>query len=55
VIKFSLSVRKILRKQIARLTDEADMTKLAFVLDPLKAKGFGVQPGDLADLRKERR
>ena len=55
VIQFSLSLRKSLRKQLARLADEADMTMRAFVLDALKAKGLDVRDDDLADLRKERR
>jgi hypothetical protein len=55
VIQFSLSLRKGLRKQLARLADDADMTMRAFVLDALKAKGLDVQPDDLVDLRKERR
>ena len=55
VIQFSLSLRKGLRKQLARLADEADMTTRAFVLDALKAKGLDVRPDDLMDLRKERR
>ena len=55
MIQFSLSLRKSLRKQLARLADEADMTMRAFVLDALKAKGLDVQPDDLMDLRKERR
>ena len=49
--KFSLS----LRKQLARLADDADMTMRAFVLEALKAKGLDVRPDDLLDLRKERR
>ena len=52
VIQFSLSLQKGLRKQLARLADEADMTMRAFVLDALKAKGLDVRPEDLADLRK---
>jgi hypothetical protein len=55
VIQFSLSLRKSLRKQLARLADDADMTMRAFVLDALKAKGLDVQADDLADLRKPRR
>jgi hypothetical protein len=55
VIQFSLSLRKGLRKQLARLADDADMTMRAFVLDALKAKGLDVRPDDLVDLRKERR
>jgi hypothetical protein len=55
VIQFSLSLRKGLRKQLARLADDADMTMRAFVLDALKARGLDVRPDDLMDLRKERR
>jgi hypothetical protein len=55
VIQFSLSLRKGLRKQLARLADEADMTMRAFTLDALKAKGLDVRDDDLADLRKDRR
>lgn len=55
VIQFSLSLRKGLRKQLARLADDADMTMRAFVLDALKAKGLDVRPDDLVDLRKDRR
>jgi hypothetical protein len=55
VIQFSLSLRKGLRKQLARLADEADVTMRAFVLDALKAKGLDVRADDLADLRKDRR
>ncbi len=54
VIQFSLSLRKGLRKQLARLADDADMTMRAFVLNALKDKGLDVRPDDLADLRKER-
>jgi hypothetical protein len=55
VIQFSLSLRKGLRKQLARLADDADMTMRAFVLEALKDKGLDVRPDDLLDLRKERR
>jgi hypothetical protein len=55
VIQFSLSLRKGLRKQLARLADDADMTMRAFVLEALKAKGLDVRSDDLLDLRKERR
>jgi hypothetical protein len=55
VIQFSLSLRKGLRKQLARLADDAEMTMRAFVLDALKGKGLDVRPEDLLDLRKERR
>ncbi len=52
--QFSFSLRKSLRKQLARLSDDADMTMRAFVLEALKAKGLDVRPDDLIDLRKER-
>jgi hypothetical protein len=55
VAQFSLSLREGLRKQLARLADDADMTMRAFVLNALKAKGLDVRADDLADLRKERR
>ncbi len=55
VIQFSLSLRMGLRKQLARLADDADMTMRAFVLDALRAKGLDVRPDDLVDLRKDRR
>ncbi len=54
-IQFSLSMRKELRKQLARLASEADMTMRAFVLNALKEKGLSVREDDLIDLRKERR
>lgn len=54
ITQFSLSLRKDLRKQLARMADDADMTMRAFVLDALKDKGLDVRPDDLADLRKER-
>jgi hypothetical protein len=55
ITQFSLSLRKGLRKQLARLADEADMTMRAFVLNALKAKGLDVRADDLVDLRKDRR
>ena len=54
IIQFSLSLRKELRKQLARLADDADMTMRAFVLNALKEKGLSVRADDLVDLRKER-
>jgi hypothetical protein len=54
VSQFSLSLRRDLRKQLARLADDADMTMRAFVLNALKAKGLAVRDDDLLDLRKER-
>jgi len=55
VIQFSLSMRKELRKQLARLASDADMTMRAFVLNALKEKGLSVHDDDLIDMRKERR
>ncbi len=55
VTQFSLSLRKELRKQLARLASDADMTMRAFVLNALKDKGLAVRDEDLIDLRKERR
>jgi hypothetical protein len=54
VIQFSLSLRKSLRKQLASLAAENDMTMRAFVLGALKEKGLSVRDDDLADMRKER-
>jgi hypothetical protein len=51
-IQFSLSLRKSLRKQLARLADDAELTMRAFVLNALKDKGLSVRDDDLADLRK---
>jgi hypothetical protein len=45
VIQFSLSLRTGLRKQLARLADDADMTMRAFVLNALKDKGLDVRAG----------
>jgi hypothetical protein len=43
-----------LRKELARLAAEADMTMRAFVLSALKEKGLKVSDEDLVDLRKRR-
>ena len=53
VIQFSLSLRKSLRKELARLAADADMTMRAFVLNALKEKGLAVMDDDLVDLRKK--
>jgi hypothetical protein len=55
VTQFSLSLRKGLRKELARLAADADMTMRAFVLNALKEKGLAVRDDDLLDLRRERR
>ena len=54
VIQFSLSLRKSLRKELAQLAAEADMTMRAFVLSALKEKGLKVSDDDLVDLRKRK-
>ena len=53
VIQFSLSLRKSLRKELARMAADTDMTMRAFVLNALKEKGLPVRDDDLADLRKK--
>src|SRR5829696_3060339 len=52
VIQFSLSLRKSLRKELARIADESDLTMRAFVLLSLREKGLHVTDDDLLDLRK---
>ena len=52
VTQFSLGLRKELRKQLARMADDADMTMRAFVLNALKEKGLHVRDDDLLDRRK---
>ena len=54
VTQFSLSLRKELRKELANLARDADMTMRAFVLLALKDKGLSVRDDDLVDLRRER-
>jgi len=41
-----------LRKELARLADDADMTMRAFILEALREKGLSVTDEDLADLRR---
>lgn len=53
-VQFSFSLRKSLRKQLARLADDEDMTMRAFILNALKEKGLEVTDSDMLDLRKER-
>lgn len=52
VVQFSFDLRKTLRKELARLADDADMTMRAFVLEALRAKGLSVMEEDLLDLRR---
>ena len=46
MIEFPPSLRKGLRKRVARLADEADMTMRAFVGDTLRTKGLDIRPDD---------
>jgi hypothetical protein len=55
VLQFSLSLRRTLRKELARLAADADMTMRAFVLLALRDKGLSVTDEDLLDLRKQGR
>ena len=55
VTQFSLSLRRGLRKDLARFAADADMTMRAFVLNALKAQGLTVRDEDLLDLRRDRR
>lgn len=52
--QFSFSMRQSLRKELARLAADEDMTMRAFILNALKEKGLSVREDDLLDLRKER-
>ena len=52
VVQFSFGLRKSLRKELARLAADADMTMRAFILDALKEKGLSVTEADLIDLRR---
>ena len=54
IVQFSFSLRKSLRKELARLADDYDMTMRAFILQALKEKGLNVTETDMLDLRKER-
>ncbi len=53
-VQFSFSLRKSLRKELARIADDADMTMRSFILNALKEKGLGITEADLLDLRKDR-
>ena len=52
IVQFSFGLRKSLRKELARLAADADMTMRSFILDALKEKGLSVTDEDLIDLRK---
>ena len=52
IIQFSFGLRKSLRKELARLSSDSDMTMRSFILAALKEKGLKVTDDDLADKRK---
>lgn len=54
-VQFAFELRKSLRKELARLSADADMTMRAFVLNALKEQGLTVTDDDLEDLRKGKR
>jgi hypothetical protein len=53
-VQFAFGLRKSLRKQLARLADDADLNMRASILNALKEKALDVTEADLLDLRKER-
>jgi len=50
--QYSLAMRSGMRRDIAKLAVNADMTIRAFILDALRAKGLKVDEADLVDQRK---
>lgn len=53
LVQFSFALRKSLRKELARLADDADMTMRAFILDALRERGLSVTAADLQDQRRK--
>ena len=51
----NIEMRKALKKQLAFLALEHDMTIQAFMLSALKDKGLDVTDADLVDRRRQRR
>lgn len=54
IVQFSLGLRKSLRKELAELAEDQDVTMRTFVLSALKERGLNVTDSDLLDMRKER-
>lgn len=54
IVQFSLGLRKSLRKELAELAENSDVTMRTFVLEALKDRGLSVTDADLLDMRKER-
>src|SRR5215470_5352130 len=50
--QYSLAMRAGMRKNLAKLAVNADMTIRGFILHALKKEGLEVREDDLADLRK---
>lgn len=53
VVQFSFGLRKSQRRELQRLSADADMTMRAFILNALKEKGLTVTEEDLLDLRRK--
>ena len=53
VVQFSFGLRKSQRRELQRLSADADMTMRAFILNALQEKGLTVTEEDLLDLRRK--
>ena len=53
IVQFSFGLRKSQRRELQRLSADADMTMRAFILHALKEKGLSVTEEDLLDLRRK--
>ena len=53
IVQFSFGLRKSQRRELQRLSADADMTMRAFILHALKEKGLSVTEEDLFDLRRK--
>jgi len=53
VVQFSFGLRKSQRRELQRLSADADMTMRAFILNALKENGLSVTEEDLLDLRRK--
>ena len=54
IVQFSFGLRKSQRRELQRLSADADMTMRALILHALKEKGLSVTEEDLLDLRQKR-
>ena len=53
IVQFSFGLRKSQRRELQRLSADADMTMRAFILHALREKGLSVTEEDLLDLRRK--